>query len=223
MWRFALALLVMMAITVLLFRLSNTPEPQRLNDAQQEAAWAAERAKAPFALLLRRADGTQHLLTNGGPGWVVVDPDSLEDFRLAVGGDPAVYAPRAGPLNWHIAVEAVRARDTGIALGETIAWPGGNLRGVTPAAAAPLYGFGPLAPGEVLGFAPAERLLVHCLAGKGSCVMLFLAGRFRVRMVFHQEDRPLIRTIAADLRRCLPLWDGRRITIAAPLPGCQPA
>lgn len=222
MWRFGVAIAAMIAITLALFNISKTPDPVRYTPAQQEAIWAAERARAPFELRLQRADGTKSLLAYGGGNYVVIAPERIEDFGLAVGGDAAVYAPRpADPdPHWHVGIEARTVKDAGFAQGEAVPWPGGDLRRMAPADAAPMHGHGPLEKGELLAYAPAERLLVSCLSF-GSCRLIFQAGRFQIRMVFHERDRAIIRTIAAVLRRCLPQWDGRIVDIVAPTPGCS--
>ncbi|WP_353217044.1 hypothetical protein [Sandarakinorhabdus sp.] len=211
----------MIAITLALLQLGDTPKPRRYTPAVQEAIWAAQRALAPFELRLQRVDGSKSLLASGGRDWVVISPERIEDFGMVVNGDPAVYAPRPArpPLAWHIAIEAVGGVDSNPVMGEPIAWPGGDLRRVQPADVVALADMIPLNPGDMLGYAPAERLLVRCRRGL-ACDLVFRAGRFRVKMVFQAADRPIIRTIAADLRRCLPQWDGRRVDIAAPKPGC---
>lgn len=214
----------MAAIVIFLVRLDGRAPQPRMSATQQEAIWAKERAQAPFQLHLRAADGSKVRFSVGGRGYVVIQPDRVEDLGLAVGGLASVYAPRRGQQYpaWHTTIQEQDFVDSGFPLGPAVAWPGGDLRQVKLADAQEVHPFGPLQPGDLLAYAPAERLLVHCYR-EGSCLMVFKADRFRVRMVFHQRDRPIIRQIAADLRRCIPQWDGRIVEIVAPTPGCQPA
>ena len=84
----------MVGISLFLIRIEAVPDQPRLTAARQEDEWARQRAKAPFQLRVRRSDGSQQQFATGGPGYVVIQPNRVEDFGLAVGGTLQFYSLR---------------------------------------------------------------------------------------------------------------------------------